>query len=499
MVPKAQLQQAESVGADWQSQAMEHSDEQPGDRREAAAQPHSTGSGADRGERHAGTPAGERSQRVHRFAGRLLAALDDATAEGMAGLPLACLNAREAGETVLELGQVIARLQGLRLAVLAQADARDVRTEVDGPAAADTAGWLSHAGLLPGRSARHEVRLSADLTGLYAATGSALLSGEIDTAQAEVVVTAVRRLPDWVATEDRARAEKHLLGEARRLDAAQLRRAGLHLLAVIDPDAAEEVEARRLRAEEDDADRRTSLTLWDDAKGTTHVFAKIPTRHGEMLRTALQAIANPQLPDAITRTVKGPGAMPTSSVDARVLAPRPTPEIMGEALCRLVETLDPSRLPTSGGMSATVVITMSLETLRGGLRPATMDTGVDVSDGEARRMACTAGLIPAVLGGPSEVVDFGRKRRLFSRSQRTAMAVRQGFRCAAEGCDRPTAWADAHHLTPWSQGGKTDLDEGVLICARHHTLAHHPDYQVRRQPGGRISILRKPRDTPRRH
>ena len=120
---------------------------------------------------------------------------------------------------------------------------------------------------------------------------------------------------------------------------------------------------------------------------------------------------------------------------------------MGEAFCRMIETLDPNRLPHSGGLSATVVVTIPLETLQGGLAAATMDTGTRLSPGEARRMACEAGLIPAVLGGRSEVLDHGRTRRLFSKPQRVAMAIRQS-RCAAEGCDRPTARCDAHHLQP---------------------------------------------------
>ena len=175
------------------------------------------------------------------------------------------------------------------------------------------------------------------------------------------------------------------------------------------------------------------------------------------------------------------------------LPPRPLPEVLGEAFCRLVETLDPDRLPTSGGMSAQVVVTMTIETLLGGLATATMDTGADLSPGEARRMACAAGVIPAVLGGPSEILDFGRRRRLHSKPQRLAMAVRQSFRCAAEGCTRPTSWCDAHHLVPWSEDGETTLDDGVLICARHHTMAHHPDYRLERLAGHRVSISRKPR------
>jgi len=174
---------------------------------------------------------------------------------------------------------------------------------------------------------------------------------------------------------------------------------------------------------------------------------------------------------------------------------------MGEGFCRLIETLDPSKLPSTGGLNATVIVTISMETLRGGLATATMDTGTDLSPGEARRMACEGGLLPAVLGARSQILDFGRARRLFSKAQRAVMALRQGFRCAAEGCDRPTAWCDAHHLTHWNHHGNTDLDDGVLICGRHHRLAHHPDYQLPRSSttNSGVIITRKPRESPRRH
>ena len=252
------------------------------------------------------SPLGDRSQRMHRFSGRLLAALDDATAGGVENVPVGCLSAREAAETVLELREVVARLQGLELAVLAHADARGVGAEVDGPATVDTAAWLAYAGLTDPGTARREVRLSTAVTGACAATGSALLAGDIDTAQAEVVVWSVSRLPEWVTPDQRLLAEKTMLDEALRLDAAQLRRLGRRLLSVIDPDGAEEAEARRLQAEEEDAARSTTLSLWDDRHGTTHLFAKVPTRHGQMLRKVIEAIASPQLPDAISRTAAAP-------------------------------------------------------------------------------------------------------------------------------------------------------------------------------------------------
>jgi hypothetical protein len=174
------------------------------------------------------------------------------------------------------------------------ADSQEVCKHVEGLAATDTAGWLAHRGLVPGRTARAEVRLSGDLTDGYAATGSALLAGDIDAQQAEIVVWAVKRLPQAVDAAVRARAEKHLLEEARRLDAAQLRVAGRRLLEVVDPEAAEAAEAKQVQDDEDAAAAKTWFTTWDDGEGTTHISAKVPTRHADMLAKALHNIANPK-------------------------------------------------------------------------------------------------------------------------------------------------------------------------------------------------------------
>ena len=199
-------------------------------------------------------PVEERPQRLHRYAGRLLASLDDVTGSGLSGVAVGCLDAAEVAETVLELGQVIARLEGLRLAVLAHGDAIDLARSVPGPAAGSTAGWLAATALIHGRSARAELHLADDLTERYRATADALLAGALDLAQARAIDHALNRLPAWVGTEDRERAERHLLGEARRLDAVQLRSIGRRLLEVIDPEGAEAEEARRLQAQADEAE-----------------------------------------------------------------------------------------------------------------------------------------------------------------------------------------------------------------------------------------------------
>ena len=115
-------------------------------------------------------------------------------------------------------------------------------------------------------------------------------------------------------------------------------------------------------------------------------------------------------------------------------------------------------------------------TLLTGLGLAETSTGDPITAAEARRLACTAGILPVVLGGAGEILDLGRTRRLFSPAQRKAMAIRDRD-CRAEGCDIPAAWCEAHHANePWAKGGRTDLADGNLLCSFHHHRAHDPRY-----------------------
>ena len=153
------------------------------------------------------------------------------------------------------------------------------------------------------------------------------------------------------------------------------------------------------------------------------------------------------------------------------------PERLGEAFCRLLERVPADRLPLTGGMSATVVVLLDYDQLLTGLGTAALDTGQPISAGLARQLACEAGLIPAVwrraLGSPSVVLDLGRRTRLHTEPQRTALTIRDRG-CTTHGCDRPAAWCHAHHDQPWSTGGPTSVENGRLLCAYHHAKAHSP-------------------------
>lgn len=79
------------------------------------------------------------------------------------------------------------------------------------------------------------------------------------------------------------------------------------------------------------------------------------------------------------------------------------------------------------------------------------------------------------------VMDYGRRQRLFNRNQRRAMAHRDGG-CGFPGCDRGPEWCDAHHINPWEHDGPTDIDNGCLLCRRHHVLVHDKGWKLTRNP-----------------
>src|SRR5215213_6265662 len=110
-------------------------------------------------------------------------------------------------------------------------------------------------------------------------------------------------------------------------------------------------------------------------------------------------------------------------------------------------------------------------------RMAVTETGVPVSAGLARRLACDATVIPMVLGSASEPLDVGRATRLIPPAIRRALIARDRG-CAFPGCRRPPRWCDAHHIQHWSDGGPTSLLNLVLLCDFHHDVIHHGQWTV---------------------
>lgn len=319
-------------------------------------------------------------------------------------------------------------------------------------------------------------------------TRRAWAAGVISGEQAVVIGTAVSRLSPSVATATVHAAQSDLVGHAQRLTFPQLRHVAHHLVEVVDPDSADALLGEQLEAEEARALRATMFRGAAGVDGIARFSGRLPNAQYAMLTQALEACASPrrnaaQAPAAAGSPGRpGSGTSPVFDVDgdhsdAATGGPLTYPQRLGRALMELIEHLPVDRLPQHGVANAQIVVTVDADKLATGLGEATLDTGGARSVGQARRLACNAGLLPFVLAGPSRVLDLGMSQRLFTRPQRLALAHRDGG-CIWPGCDRPPAWCEAHHTRPWSTCGPTDLSNGCLLCSFHHHLAHNGEWAV---------------------
>ncbi|TPG17292.1 HNH endonuclease signature motif containing protein [Pedococcus bigeumensis] len=392
-----------------------------------------------------------------------------------------------------EVERVISRLQAVRLSLVAEADRSGVAA---GSGLTGTSAWLAVSTRRDGGQAARDVRLATALDNGLPATREALAAGDVSTDHAQVIATATAQLPDGLSQQERAAIETDLVRRAKLVDPGTLRKEGRRILSVTERSQAEvdAHEDRVLRTEEDAAVAKTRLTWHHNGDGTTTGHFTVPTLAASILAKTVQQIASPrrfaqQAARAATAAGAGtPAAVQAATWDAFRAADGDWAHRYGKAFVELLEHLPTDAL--SGKVAATVLVTIDHDQLMAGVGAAHLDTGQDLSAGEARRLACNAGIVPAVLGGRSVPLDLGRQERFFTEAQRVALATTYDT-CAAEACDRPYAWSELHHEDPWASGGRTDLALAVPLCGHHHRRVHDPHYAHRIDTNhrGRKSVI----------
>lgn len=382
------------------------------------------------------------------------------------------------------------RVDAVRLELVAAADRARV---ADGSGHSSTSAWLAAATNGDGDAAARDVGLAL---GLLQGGGSppdreggpadpgptrrALADGVISAQHAAIIVSTLSRLPGHLGADQRRTVEIRLLRQARTLSPRRLRRVARRALEAVEPsrETVDSHEDEQLCDEEAAQLARTRLTLHDNADGTVSGHFTVPEVAGAILRTVIDALSSPRR-----------GALGASHAQAGPAGDRiDWAHRRGEAFAELLEHLPTDRLAHK--VAATLVITLDQDWLAGRLRAAGLVTDDAVSAGEARRLACAAGILPAVLDGRSVPLDLGRATRLFSEAQRVAGAVLHST-CAAQGCERAYAWCELHHRDPWARGGSTALENLAPLCGFHHRRVHDRVYEHRWRPDGSVTFHRR--------
>ena len=227
------------------------------------------------------------------------------------------------------------------------------------------------------------------------------------------------------------------------------------------------------------AEQETNFAMADNGDGTFSGRFTIPESQASLLKAFLERLCSPSR----LATNKAGETVRDETVDTGVNYY----EKQGRAFSELIEHL-PQDGFGRGGIG--VMVHLDYQHLLDGLASARLDSGVDITAAQARRLACTAGIIPVVLAGDSMVLDLGRSKRLHTPSQARALSVTHET-CAAEGCQRPFAWCDIHHLHPWSRGGPTDLENAMPFCGWHHRRAHDPAFDMSQMSTGEVRFTRR--------
>jgi hypothetical protein len=289
-------------------------------------------------------------------------------------------------------------------------------------------------------------------------------SGRINLTHLGVITRTLTTLPE----PDRDTAEQILLRAALHVNPNELARLARQLEATIDPDREDERTARRYASR--------YLTAATTFAGMVHVQGLLDPETGAALQTALAALTVPDGPDD----------------------PRSAGQRRADALGHLAKAvLSSDQLPEINGAKPVLQITVDWETLRNGLGlrpgqglgrigPAGQDLPLDVTT--IRRLACDANLIPAVLGGPSGILDIGRTSPSWPLAIRRAAALRdQG--CTFPGCHAPIAFCELHHIAHWIEHhGPTSLFNATHLCVRHHHIVHKHGWTLTRHPDGTLTF-----------
>jgi len=81
------------------------------------------------------------------------------------------------------------------------------------------------------------------------------------------------------------------------------------------------------------------------------------------------------------------------------------------------------------------------------------------------------------------VVHAGTTRRRPNSAQRRLVAAREPT-CVFPGCRMPARQCDLDHRIPWSEGGRTTVDQLVPLCRHDHVVRHQAGWVHNLDPAG---------------
>ncbi|WP_040167197.1 HNH endonuclease signature motif containing protein [Microbacterium gorillae] len=312
----------------------------------------------------------------------------------------------------------------------------------------------------------------------FPALRTALTTGAIGADGLEAAARPLREIKDRVNPADLAEVDEVLAAMTTTTGAPvmtdTLRDLSLRMATDLDITGAE--------VEEEQAFRGRALRLGVKRNGLVPVAGQLVPDVAGALSVLLDSINNPhgQPTDVRFR----PSDESDENADVRTMAQR-NHDALGTILAAVPNAPD---MPTNGGGAPVLVIHATEDTVHAGEGWATIPgadgtgTDVPVPFAAAKHVGCCGTIQRLTTSATGRIVKLTIDKRFFSPDQRRAIIARDRS-CVIPGCHTPARWCEIHHVTAWSNGGKTTTDNGVLICWHHHRSIDHMNWDIHMNNG----------------
>ncbi|TQL47661.1 HNH endonuclease [Homoserinimonas aerilata] len=335
-----------------------------------------------------------------------------------------------------------------------------------------------------GAAIRPDVALSGEaLPARFPLLADAMIAGTVGTDAARMIITCLSQAAATAAGGSIDAAERALVDTARAEPAEIVAVHARVWREALDPDGAE--------PRDEAVRRRRAFRLGRERDGVTPFTGVADPTLASLFRTAfvesLAPGATPRFMDetdaraGTTSSVTRDGEIIESVRDPRTPDQRRHDILTGMLTAALRNANAHAETGQIGSLrpTATVMAVITLAELRAGRGVGWIDDHDEPIPAHAvRKLACEGGVTPILLGDNGEVLHLGRTQRLFSPAQRRALAVRDGG-CVWPQCSAPPGWCHAHHVTEWENGGRTDIDNGALLCPAHHHMLHASEFTMK--------------------
>ncbi|GAA1813276.1 HNH endonuclease signature motif containing protein [Brevibacterium celere] len=129
------------------------------------------------------------------------------------------------------------------------------------------------------------------------------------------------------------------------------------------------------------------------------------------------------------------------------------------------------------GAPFALVVTAKAEDIATGSGRATTGAAESFPIDTAVREGLNGTVFFHLMSEKGRTVSVETENRYANKNQLAILAARDKG-CTFPGCETPPGWCEAHHIVPFSEGGKTNINNLTLACSYHHHLIDRTDWET---------------------